>query len=387
MIKGRRFLRFWIYLFLASGTGCAGCGNCFDTHSQACAFNLTPSFGLGCDSDSGYCSSDTYDASYRQSDGGFRDVIRTGLVAPGGLATDGVEVYYVDNGVLTRIENDGSAPAILATGVDASGGLVSDGVDVYWSGTWSGRVDGGLLDGGADAGATDAGDDAGDDAGGAPLGIQGVFSVPVDGGDVVAIAALPVLPTLALDEQHAFVRAPSDDGGGSALIALPLDTDAAPFSLATLSQNTGNIHAFALRTDDVAALDNGDIVSVLLDGGGKSTLEADAGSIALLPTDLGAASIVSAPPLVGLHVVGRPGAGTMLAVDVAAIASRGSYVYVADASTGRVFRFDVTNLSTEAQVASWPIGETLAYLAAGDDYVYLLVTGSTGGFILRASLF
>ncbi|MGH7281834.1 MAG: hypothetical protein ACRELY_09950, partial [Polyangiaceae bacterium] len=231
---GRRFLRFWIYLFLACGTGCAGCDNCCEGN-DGCNFGFDgdgggcSSISIGCDG--GWCTNnDNYDSSYPQSDGGFHDVIRTGLVAPGGLATDGSELFYVDNGVLTQIENDGSSPIILATGVDASGGLVSDGINVYWAGGWSGSADGGALDAGSDADAgDDAGVDAGDDAsdaGSIPIASNpGIYAVPVNGGDVAQISAGPTLPTLAVDDVNAYARVASDDAGMSSLGAIALAGD------------------------------------------------------------------------------------------------------------------------------------------------------------------
>ncbi|MGH7330874.1 MAG: hypothetical protein ACREJX_21195, partial [Polyangiaceae bacterium] len=137
---------------------------------------------------------------------------------------------------------------------------------------------------------------------------------------------------------------------------------------------------------DLVALDDDSIVSVLLDGGGKSTLESDAGSTALLETDLGAVSVVAGSPIVSLHLVGQPGHGARFA-QVAAVTSRGRYVYIADSASGAVLRFDAGDLANPVTVASWSRSSTLKYLAADDQYVYLLTTSASGGVISRASLF
>ncbi|HEX7666782.1 MAG TPA: hypothetical protein VF407_19775, partial [Polyangiaceae bacterium] len=278
--RGRRFPWLWIYLFTAGGSGCSGCCceplGCNDCHDEGCNSNTSCNFSL-CGDDAGDC----FGGRYEPVDSGCVNCgpaspvgapIVKGLVDPTAVASDGVEIFFVDQGMLVRVEPDGSSPVVLASGVGVVGNLEADGLYVYWSGTWSGEASDAGVDAGVDAGddgGSDGGDDAGDagDAGSSQnQGIPGVFRVPTLGGDVERIATLDPLPTLVSDGTSLFLRARADDAGANTLGSIAED-DGGFVSLAGLSGNTENLHAFTEGTSGLVALDLDGVVAISGDAG------------------------------------------------------------------------------------------------------------------------
>lgn len=381
MRVGRRFVRFWIYLFLACGTGCAGCGDCFDCGGGGCGNS-----GAGCNLDFGdsgcfiFCGGDgSSSCAYGECDSGTfaAPALVTGLSAPQGVVSDGIEVFYVDNGVLTQIDPDGNSPLVLATGVDASGGLKTDGLRVFWSGGWSGNADGGVDAGDAGDGVGDAGDDAGSDAGSVAISSNpGIYAVLVNGGDVEQITSLPTLPTFDLNELNAYARVPLNDAGNSTIGAIALSGDGGFAPFANVSGNTENLHAFVLRSDDLVSLDGNDIVSVPLDGGGASLLASGAGSLGLYETTAGVVTVSSNAPYSDFDIVGAD-AGAKYLGAVGAVATFGNLVYFVYPIGLGIYAFDLSKPSTPATKVAAVSGAVL-YLAADANDVYWMTAGPSG---------
>ncbi|MEO8877501.1 MAG: hypothetical protein ABI461_18040 [Polyangiaceae bacterium] len=381
-------------MFLATGTGCAGCNDCFSCNfgggNEGCNFSYSCDGGdcdwFGGDGGGSPCAFGRCDSGAITPSA----PLVVGLKAPQGVVSDGVEIFYVDDGVLTQIDRDGSAPLVLATGVDASGGLVTDGVHVFWSGGWSGSSDGGSDAGDdADSATSDAGDaeddagdagaDGGDDAGAPTIIVNpGIYGVLVNGGDVEQIASLRTLPTFDLAGGTVYVRTALDDAGTSAIGTIALSGDGGFSALTTLSGNTENMHAFARRAYDIVALDENDLVSVLLDGGGKSVLELDAGSLGVLATSDAAVSVADAPffmvQVLGQAVYSFSGFSGLLP---GAMSSYGNAIYIVDQRDGTIYRYDVARAGSSL-TAEITTGDSIAYLAADSANVYWLTPGPNG---------
>jgi hypothetical protein len=310
------------------------------------------------------------------------EAIVTGLTAPSALTTDGVEIFFVDDGVLSRADVDGSSPTALASGVGVVGNIETDGTYVYWGGTWTNGIgDAGLDDSGDDAG--DAGDDSGSD-GGAIIAQTGIFRVLATGGDVEQIANVDALPTLSTDGFSLFARARAGDGGTSTLGNLPFFSDAGFVPVASLSGNTENMHAFAVAPDHIIALDDVAIVSVPFDGGAKTLVEVPVASTnALFSTTGGIIDVASSDASFTLHAIGSPsaGVGSGTAV-VSAIGAHNGVIVVADRVTGVLYRYLAASLEVPATAVATSPFSTINFVAVDDTYAYW----TTNNAIYRAPL-
>ncbi|MEO8799087.1 MAG: hypothetical protein ABI551_14460 [Polyangiaceae bacterium] len=384
MGKRRRFPWFWVYLFTACSSGCSGCCDCFgcDCHEDGGCYNGGGGGGCNpdlCGGDGGTC----FDFGSGDSGGcgllGCGDgappsvtpVRLASLVAPTALACDDIELFVVDNGDLLRFDVPyGSPPTLLASGVVNVGNIESDGLYVYWAGTWSG----GPSDGGADAGVdadVDAGDasDAGDAGNAGNLGPPGLFRVPITGESVERIAALDPLPTLVGDGSRLFVRARSDDAGASMLGSIDLGVDAGFVPLAAVSGNTENLHAFALGSTGLVALDANDVVAVLTDGG-KSVLATGEAARSLLGTSSGFVDVIASDA--GYQVVLENGLNVAGAHAITALAARGDRLFVGSESA--------IDVHVASQLLYGPrsvatMGTVPRVLASDDGSVYWITAG------------
>lgn len=333
------------------------CGNC----------------GVSCNG--GTCTNGVCDV-----DGGTGpEAIVTGLDGPTALTTDGVEIFFVDDGVLSRADVDGTSPTPLAFGVGVVGNIETDGTYVYWSGTWSNES--------ADAGSGDSGDDAGEDSGidGSAIAIQsGIFRVLAIDGQVEQVATIDALPTLSTDGFSIFARARSGDAGLSTLGNLPLFSDAGFTPFASLSGNTENMHAFAVAPDHVVALDDVAIVSVPLDGGAKTLIEVpDAATNALFSTTGGVVDVQSSDASFTLHAIGSPstnvGGGTAV---VGAIGAHNGVIVVADRVSGVLYRYLAGSLEVPGVPVATSPYSSIDFVAVDDTFAYW----TTKNAIYRASL-
>lgn len=375
--KRRRFPWFWVYLFTACGSGCSGCCTCFgcdcpEEPSQGCnsgndGCNVCENGSCGYGYDSGAC------ASGRCGDAAVVPVTLTsGLVAPTALASDGTELFYVDQGELVRLDPNGLDTLALASGVNNVGNIESDGLYVYWSGTWAGE---GSDDGGVDASTRDAGDAGDADApdatasdAGQPL-IPGIFRVAVTGGEVERIAELDPLPTLASDGTRLFLRARADDAGASTLGALTLDADGGFVPFAGLAGNTENMHAFALDGEDVVALDGDGVVSLAADGG-RTRLAAGAPQSVLLSTSSGVVELTRTGSGATFALVALAHGTTATAAgSFGAVSARGDRILVASPDSGLISVFSAHALPAGPGVVV-DFGAAPTLLAQDDFAVY-----------------
>jgi hypothetical protein len=316
----------------------------------------------------GQCS---FDAGIRSSD----VTILSDLVAPSGLASDGAYLYYVDQQVLHVLNPALDSSDVLATGVVANGGIVTDGFYVYWGGQWNSVAT--SSDAGADSGA-DSGDDGGDDAGGGSI-LSGIFRANVNSGVVELIAPATVYPGVALDINglgNVYARAQVDADAGTSNLGFVQPDSGAFVSLGPLSGNTGNMHAIAPGVSDIAALDNGDIVSFPLDGGSKSLLVGDAGALALLPTSAGQLRLSGTSGSFTLQGVAVGSSQTSVIGTAGEVASFDSFAYVVNQSYGEIDQYSATDLSLPATFVTAVTTAKVDFVAADGNYVYWIAGGS-----------
>lgn len=363
MGKGRRLLRFWCLLFLASGTGCAGCGNCFEIGGGG-------DYGCNLDfCDGGDCISfGDYDgSSYVPNDAGPPPsdnlVIARNIVNPAGIVSDGTSVFYIDGDTLYSAPRfvELATPDVIASGVRPAGGLAFDDAYIYWASATpvldadagDGGDDSGVDasdDAGEDAGedAGDASDDAGDDAGVLPS--RGIFRVLKTGGPIEFLGDLDPLPGIALANGNLFLQARGDDAGIFGELAIDGGTVFQP--LGAISGNATTLHSIAPFGSGVAFLDQPDIDFVdLVDGGSKKLATGVDASVLVATSTVpyyvapsGSASILQSTAADS----GAP--GVALSFVVGDVSSFGQYVYIADNSTNAVLRFDTLDPSAVVAV-------------------------------------
>jgi hypothetical protein len=428
MRTGRRFSFFWISIFTIAGSGCAGCGDCFGgndgcyfadnggnsgcgnasfcdsetcngsyahgtaacgTETNECQLSCSPGYANcndqiadGCETNTstdpqhcGDCFSPCAGDCVRGACQPSNDIpIIDGLVSPAGLATDGVYVYYVDRGALTAFNPVSGASSFLAAGVLPNGGIITDGSYVYWGGQWLGGFDAGTTDAGDDSGdASD--DDSGDDASVAIGSISsGIFRVNVNTGVVELVAPLVVYPGVALDLHglgNVFARQQLAGDAGTSTLGFASPDSGAFTPLASLAGNSGNMHAIAPGAFDVAALDNSDIVSVALDGGGKSVVVADAGALSLIATTAGQLDVVQTDGSFTVQGIapGSLSAGATPGI-AGEVATSGTYAYVVNQTRGEIDQYSASELSLVPIAVATQISGTVSFVAADRNYVY-----------------
>lgn len=357
MSKGRRFLRFWILLFLASGTGCAGCGNgCFDLGGGNEGCNFDTCEGGECDwfGNSDYdASTPTYDAAQNFPD---TIAIAQNIANPAGIASDGTSVFYIDGETLYTAPRftELATPDVIAVGVRPVGGLALDDAYIYWASATP-VVDAGVDDAGDDsgddagddAGGDDAGDDGGDDAGddAGALPSRGIFRVLKTGGPIEFLGDIDPLPGIALANGNLFLQARGDDAGVFGELAIDGGTVFQP--LGAISGNATTVRSIAPFGPGVAFLDQPDIDFVDLADGGSSKLATNVNASVLVATS--SVPYYVAPVDAGstLQSIGPDSGspGVALSFQVGDVASSGQYVYIADNSTNGVFRLDTLDPS------------------------------------------